>query len=303
MQVSVIIPNYNGKELLEKNLPQVIKVLAYAEIIVVDDGSTDGSAEFLKTNYPQITVVEKVTNSGFATSVNLGVKTATADIFLLLNTDLIPQEGFLEPLIKYFQDPKVFAVGCCDESIEGMKIVKRGCGIGMFARGFLLHSKGNNDKKMTLWASGGSSAFRKTIWKELGGMDEIYDPFYWEDIDLSYRAQKSGYQVLFEPKSIVVHKHETGSIKKQYTSANITRIAYCNQFIFVWKNITDLPYLFQHLLWLPVHLLRAIFRLDLDFLNGFLQALYKLPQILVKRKLATLKFKLTDKALLLRFKD
>lgn len=301
VRVSVIIPNYNGKNLLAKNLPVILKVMGIEEVVVVDDGSTDGSAEYLKREFPKVKLIEKVTNSGFSTTVNLGIKATDADVIVLLNTDVIPRQDFLTPLLAQFKDPQVFAVGCLDESIEDTGMVKRGRGVGKFTRGFLQHACGEVDRTDTLWVNGGSGAFRKIIWEELGGMDEIYNPFYWEDIDLSYRAQKAGYKVLFEPKSVVIHRHNEGAINSFYTGEQIKIIAYRNQFLFVWKNITDTNLVIQHLLWLPYHKLRALLRGDWPFWRGFFQALLKLPEVLRKRRYQDVVYKKSDAEVLSRF--
>src|SRR3990167_6085201 len=107
MKISVIIPNFNGRKLLEKNLPQVLKELIDAEVIIVDDASTDGSADFLSKNYPQIKVISRKQNMGFASSVNLGVKSAQGELLLLLNSDVYPRKNLLGPLLPYFNDPSV----------------------------------------------------------------------------------------------------------------------------------------------------------------------------------------------------
>lgn len=287
MDISIVIPNYNGKDLLAKNLPKIYgELMSYqsgkTEIIIVDDASRDGSVSFisnfkLQTSNIKLIVNEK--NLGFPPTVNKGVKAASGEIVVLLNTDICPEEGFLEPLLAHFKDEKVFAVGCLDKSIEGKKTVLRGRGLGEWKRGFLVHRKGEIDKTNTLWASGGSSAFRKAIWESLGGFNELFAPFYWEDIDISYRALKSGYKVLFEPKSVVVHEHEKGAIKARYSSLQVKTIAYKNQFIFVWEN-ADSNLIFSHVLWLPYHKVKALLRLDWPFFLGFFKAFLLIPQVL-----------------------
>ena len=287
MKVSLVIPNFNGRHLLEKNLPSVIAAtqgLGETEIIVVDDGSTDDSVEFLKDSFPQVKVLAKEKNEGFSSAVNLGVKNAKGEIIVLLNTDIVPSKDFLSFLLPHFADPEIFAVGCLDESVEKGKIVLRGRGIGWWQRGFLVHQRGEVQKTNTLWVSGGSGAFRKSLWEKLGGLDEIYNPFYWEDIDLSYRVQKSGFKILFEPKSKVIHKHEEGVIKSKFSPNQVKKIAFRNQFFFVWKNATDPQIIFAHLLWLPYYLIKALLALDAPFIFGFLAALTKLPQVLKSRQ-------------------
>lgn len=282
MSISIVIPNYNGEKLLEKNLPKVLAAKKDAEVIVVDDGSTDSSLEVLKKFDVKVIVNKK--NLGFSSTVNRGVSQAEGDIVVLLNTDVLPEKDFLQPLLKHFEDPKVFAVGCMDKSIEGDTVVLRGRGIGKWQQGFLVHAKGEVDKMDTLWASGGSSAFRKSLWEKLGGLDELYNPFYWEDIDFSYRALKSGYKIVFESKSIVTHEHSKGVIKKTYSTLRVKTIAYRNQFIFVWKNLTDTDLWFKHVFWFLYHFGRAFIDGDWAFFGGFLSAFALFPSIVLSRR-------------------
>jgi len=293
MSISVVIPNYNGERILKKNLPKVFDAVGKAEIIVVDDASVDGSLEVLNGFKSRLNVIKNENNLGFSSSINKGVKQAKGDIIILLNTDVVPEKKFLSPLICHFKDENVFAVGCMDKSIEGDRVVLRGRGIGEWKKGFLVHSKGEIEKTSTFWVNGGSSAFRKSIWEKLGGFNELYNPFYWEDIDLSYRGLKSGYKILFESKSVVIHEHEKGAIKSTYSNLEVKTIAYRNQFIFVWKNITDLNLQLLHLIWMPYYFTKALFGGDLAFFKGFLTAFVLLPKIIkysnIERKLFVLK--------------
>lgn len=293
LTVSIIIPNYNGKKLLEKNLPRVIEACrdqkAVIEIIIVDDGSTDKSKEVVKkvsrkfaknSRYSRkIKLLTNPKNLGFSSTVNKGTKEATGDIIILLNTDVYPEKGFLEAVLPHFQDKKVFAVGMMDKSNEKGKEILRGRGIGWWQKGFYIHKRGEVDKSDTDWASGGSSAFRRTIFLKLGGFAPIYNPFYWEDIDLSYQALKKGYKILFEPKAICFHKHEEGTIKQTYSKKEIEAIAYRNQFIFVWRN-ANIFQLSSHLFWLPYHLVFTNIKSRFLLGRGFLKALLKLPYLL-----------------------
>lgn len=312
MNISIIIPNYNGEELLEKNLPQVLSAVenyqkGKIEIIIPDDPSTDNShkviAAFLKS-LEGTGIIGKTTSNrnkkiaGFSRNVNRGVALSTGDILILLNSDVVPHKGFLDPLIAAFADDEVFAVGCLDESEEQGKVILRGRGVGRWHRGFLEHAPGDIRKRNTLWASGGSSAFRKSVWERLHGMDFLYDPFYWEDIDLSYRALKSGYKVLFCPESIVRHQHETGTIQTTFTPAHIKKIAYRNQIIFVWKNITETRLLLEHILTLPYHCLIAIVTRDWAFLAGLIQASGHFSQVMKARRIAKKLFVRKDSVIL-----
>lgn len=309
MDVSIIIPNYNGKKLLEKNLPKIIAAVTEykaekKEIVITDDASNDESVAFLKnfilerkTDIP-IRVLENSQNKGFSTNANRGVTAAKGEIVVLLNSDVFPEKDFLAPLLSHFNDPDVFGVGCMDKSIENDKIVPRGRGVGKWQRGFLIHQAGSVDKSSTLWASGGSSAFKKEIWEKLGGFDSLYNPFYWEDIDLSYRALKSGFKVVFEPTSIVIHEHEKGAIKSFYRKEKILSIAYRNQFIFVWKNITDVSLVISHVVWLPFHILSSVLRGDIEFFKGFLKALILFPKVFNHRLICKKLFTKSDQEIL-----
>lgn len=295
MTISVIIPNYNGQDLLRKNLPKVFEAIdvyrdGKKEVIVTDDRSSDNSINVLQelkpkmeSAYPDITfkLLENDKNLGFSSNINRGVGNAKGEILILLNTDVIPQKDFLGHLLKHFSDPNVFAVGALDRSVENNEIVMRGRGIGKWERGFLMHSRGEVNKNSTLWVNGGSGAFRRNIWEKLGGFNKLYNPFYWEDIDLSYNALKSGYKLIFEPKSVVTHEHEKGVIKLRYSNFYIKTIAYRNQFIFVWKNITDFDLKISHIVRLPYHFLKALANKDWAFFAGFLKAFVLLPRIIV----------------------
>lgn len=297
MDISIVIPNYNGEELLKQNLPKVLESVrdyrdGQIEIIIPDDASQDNSVQIIQEfidSFKDTHIIGKTIHnidrakSGFSNNVNRGAKIATGDILVLLNSDVIPHKGFLDPLLKHFSDGQVFAVGCMDESIEGGKTVLRGRGIGKWERGFLFHNAGALDKTNTLWVSGGSGAFRKNMWDKLGGLNELFNPFYWEDIDLSYRAQKVGWKTLFEKQSIVVHEHSKGVIKTEFKQYNVQKIVYRNQFTFVWANITDFSLFVNHLLWLPYHLLNAMRSGNKAFLVGFWTALVRLPETMKYR--------------------
>lgn len=303
MKISIVIPNYNGRQLLAKHLPEVVAESQGAEIIVSDDASTDDSVSFLHQNFPLIKLVVKPKNRGFSAAINAGVKAASGDIIVLLNTDIEPEKDFLTTLLENFADPNVFATSIMDKSVEpDGSVVLRGRGLGFWQKGLFFHRRGEVSEKRNFWANGGSAAFRRDVWNQLNGLDEIYNPFYVEDIDLSYRAQKAGYKILFEPKSVVWHYHETGAIKTHYSASFREEIAFRNQLIFVWKNITDSKMLLEHLFFLPYHLFRPIFSGNFTLLKGFLRTFTKIPAILYSR-LHLPSAKIPDRAIFAQFKN
>lgn len=233
MKTSVVIPNWNGKELLRKNLPAVLEG-GFDEIIVVDDGSTDDSVEYLKslqtTDY-RLRLIFNKGNLGFGKSVNRGVEATSADIVFLLNTDVRPEGDVVSPVLRHFKDPKVFGVSLN----EG----KFGWARPKIENGFVGHEPGGKTNKphATFWVSGGSGVFRKSMWDELGGLDTVYSPFYWEDVDLSFRALKKGWKLIWEPAVKVEHEHEATINKKFFSPRYLNYIKERNQLLFHWKNL------------------------------------------------------------------
>lgn len=299
-KVSIVIPNYNGRNLLLKNLPNVIKYSEGAEVIVVDDASFDDSVELIRKKFKKVKVIRKTKNGGFAQTANLGVLKANGDFILLLNSDVSPRRDFLKIALKNFSQ-QTFAVGLCDWSHEDNKIIAKGRGGAQFKRGFLNHFPATIEKGETLWVSGGSAIFKKSIFQKVGGFDELYKPFYWEDIDLSFRARRLGYICVFEPFSKVDHFHEEGAILKRHSKFFIKTISYKNQFLFVWKNIDDYHLIILHILWLPYHFVKAILSLDIAFLFGFLKASAQIPALISSGEPVSANYKLTEMEVLKNF--
>lgn len=292
--ISVVIPNWNGETLLREHFKQVYSAAGDYEIIVVDDASTDGSVAYLKEEYPDVVIARNSHQLGFAGAVNIGVSQASGELIVLLNTDVVPTKGFLDPVIPHFDDDSVFGVGLLDRSHEAGGVVHRGRGTARWARGLYIHAAGDPSGHTTAWVSGGSGVFRRSVWDQLGGMDTMFSPFYWEDIDVSYRALKAGFRLVFEPNGIVDHYHARGAIRTGYSSLIITSTAYRNQFLFVWKNLTDTRIWISHILWTPVHLASALMRGDVAMLWGYVRAVCRIPRMLRSRIRAGVWFRVPD---------
>ena len=211
------------------------------EIIVVDDGSWDGSVKLLTKKFPEVTLIKHKVNRGFSAGVNTGTRMAKGDLVLLINTDVIPSEDFLIPVFKHFEDPLVFAVSLHEEGFAWAK--------GSFWGGYIQLAMGEETKTShrSFYVSGGSGVFRRSIWMELGGMDEkLLSPFYWEDIDICYRAEKRGYINLWEPDGKVVHKHE--STISKFPKTYVQRVKERNQLLVIWKNIGSPTLIRNHII-------------------------------------------------------
>lgn len=296
MRTTIVIPSFNGRKLLVKNLPKVIRFFPKSQIIVVDDGSRDKTKEFLKQKFPAVKIITNEKNLGFASSANKGILKAKTSLVFLLNNDCLPQRNFFSQIFPYFKDKKTFAVSC----LEKIGTKRRGRGVGGFRRGLLYHQAGNLNKNNTLWAFGASTLYRKSIFKKLNGFDKNFNPFYWEDFDLSYRALKSGYKIYFEKKAVVYHQ-ESSTIKKYYSLFRIQEISFRNQLLTCWKNITDFDLIIQNFIWLPYHLIFTSLKTKGSFLIGFVWALIKLPKILLERRKNN--FILSDEKVLRKFKN
>ncbi len=282
-------------------MPNVVKNFPDCEIIIVDDASTDNSLEILQKHFSKVKVVKHSRNTGFAQSANDGVAAATAKLVVLLNSDVSPRSNFLKRVTGYFSNPRIFAVGFADFSHENGQIIKRGRGGAIFKHGFVSHFAQKPIFGETLWVSGGSGIFDKKKFQELGGFDKVFAPFYWEDIDLSFRAWRSGFICLYDSGAQVDHFHQEGTVKKTKSPFLVKTVSYKNQFLFVWKNISDTLWLIQHLLWFPYHFGRAFFTVDVAFFAGFAWALLKLPSLMFNHQLSTINYQLTDREVIEKF--
>lgn len=290
MKFSIIIPNWNGQKLLEKNLPAVLATNA-DKIIIVDNGSTDNSLQSINSlKSSKIKVVKNKNNLGFARAVNQGVEAAKGEIVVLLNNDVVPEKDFLKLLVDDFKNPKVFAVSLNEPQWSWAK--------GKWFKGFIEHEPGPKTKNshLSFWASGGSGAFRRNIWLKLGGFDELYEPFYWEDIDLSYRAWKRGYKIIWEPKSVVHHQHES-TIGSHFSKNYIDFVSQRNQILFIWKNITSFKMLFEHKMALGKRLLTQP-----KYWRPYLAALSKLFLIFPRWFKGKIQSRVSDREIFNQFK-
>lgn len=251
---SIVIPNWNGKDLLEKYLGSVVDAASGNpgnEVIVVDNGSTDGSAEFVRSTFPSVKLVALPENRGFGGGSNEGFRQARNDIVVLLNSDMRVAPDFLAPLLEGFHDPDVFAVSCQIFFSDPNKLREEtGLTQGWWQDGGLKvrHriDPEIDDLFPCFYGGGGSCAFDRRKFLELGGFDSLLAPFYLEDTDLGYQAWKCGWKVLYQPRSIVYHEHR-GTIGKKFGEAQIQAVLKKNYLLFAWKNIHETPRLLSHL--------------------------------------------------------
>jgi len=253
VSASVVIPNWNGRDLLEKYLPSVIQAMSGHldnEIIVVDNGSTDGSADFVRAAFPRVKLVALAENRGFGGGSNAGFQAARNRIVVLLNSDMRVAPDFLAPLLEGFSDPDVFAVACQIFFSDPHKLREESGLTQAWWQDGTLRVRHRIDAAVTglfpcFYPGGGSSAFDRDKFLELGGFDELLAPFYLEDTDLGYMAWKRGWKVFYQPRSIVYHEHR-GTIGKRFREDQIQAVLKKNFLLFCWKNIHEWARLLAH---------------------------------------------------------
>ena len=316
MNVSIVIPTWNGRPLLERFLPSVFAAAdryraaagAEVEVLIVDDGGTDDTAFWLARTYPRrAELLMKRRNEGFAHACNTGFEFARHEVVLLLNNDVEVDPDAIGPLVRHFAEPDVFGVAALTTNLETGAATGVGK-IGGFSRGFLRVHQGYMPRErgatglISIFASGGASAFSTAALRELGGFDTLYAPFYWEDVELSYRAWKRGWRVLFEPESRVRHQ-VSSTIGKVFPRREVRAVEHRNRLLAHWVHIHDPAMWRSHLRRVALLAIAAPLRGDLAFLDGLAQALARRSEALARRERERLAASRTDRELLALFEE
>lgn len=289
----VLIPSYCSWANLRDNLPVLLAETQPAGIpvLVVDDASPDDTPDRIAEHFPEVRLVRRARNGGFGEACNEGVRAADTPIVYLMNADVRVTPGFLEPTLAPFEDPRVFAVSSIAVSLDG-RTVEDGPRLATFRRGHLKWRRFDRQALLglerlvpTLYAVGAHVAVDRRRFLELGGFDPLYAPFYWEDVDLSYRAWKRGWRVLCEPRSRVHHLREGSDIERTQPKRRYVVANHRNRFLFTWKNLHD-PRLFwvRHVAPVAARALLGWLVLDGRFYRALGAALRRLPAALAGRR-------------------
>jgi GT2 family glycosyltransferase len=295
--VSIIIPNFNGEQILEKTLTRVVEAAsAYrenCEIIVADDASQDSSVKLIKENFSEVKVVQHETNQGFAEAVHSGVRSSIYEIIILLNSDVRPEPKFIAPLVCWFDREDTFSVSPLILDHEG-KPSKFSWNLVEIVRGKMRRRNWNLEEALDLsrkghalkglYASGGSMACRKEMFLKLGGFLPVYKPFYDEDLDLGIRAWRRGWQTFFDPESKVVHDHQEGAIKSYFPKREVRVIRYRNRFFSLWLHLSTSKLIFSHIPWTLFRLPWRLIRMDTVYAIALFKALSNLGEVLGLRR-------------------
>lgn len=252
-KVSVVIPNYNGLVFLDGVLKSLERqTLKNHEVILVDNGSDDGSCQYVAEHYPWVRMIPLQDNFGFCRAVNEGIRAANAEYVLLLNNDIEAEETFLEEMVKGIQRHKK-AFSCAAKMIQFYDRTKMDDGGNFYCALGWCYARGKDkdihlyEKEEKIFAScAGAAIYRKSVFEKIGYFDEEHFA-YLEDIDVGYRARIEGYENWYLPKAVVYHvgSGTTGSRYNQFK----TRYSSRNNVYLIYKNmplaqiILNLPFL------------------------------------------------------------
>jgi GT2 family glycosyltransferase len=301
--VSVVIPSYRGRALLEKNLPFLQRAIAVhrapVEIIIVDDAGGDDTGAFIRERYPRILLLENDVNLGFAETINRGFRIARYQIVLALNNDIQVGEDLFAGSLRWFDDPAVFSVtpNMIDPArSESQSLTRLEAGVCWYrTRNLQLRDLPEQAGEIPIFfGSGGASFYDRKKLLDLGGFDPIYHPFYVEDVDLSYRAWKCGWKCLFDPTMTVFHE-TSSTILALHRKRKIKFIGDRNRTLFLWLNITDPLLIARYFLCLPFSLLYDIIGFRKYKFVGFFRALRYLPMIPGGRSSRKARFRVSDR--------
>jgi GT2 family glycosyltransferase len=231
MHIAVIIPNWNGKEHLVVCLNSLRQQThASFEVVLVDNGSTDGSAEYVETEFPEVKIIRLEENKGFSAAINQGIMESDGDVVAILNNDTEAEPQWLAEMARVFDD---------DPNVDfcASKLL-------LFDRRDILHSAGDfygedgvpgnrgvwerdsekySRQELVFGACGGAAAYRRSMLRKIGLFDEDLVA-YCEDVDLNWRAQMAGHKCMFVPTARVYHKLSAtggGPIASYYAGRNM----------------------------------------------------------------------------------
>jgi GT2 family glycosyltransferase len=298
MDISIVIPTWRGKNLLEAYLPSVIEASNHyssnhrsqVEIIVVDDAGGDDTPQWLRAIYPtQILVVEMRQNRGFSGACQAGFEAARFPVILLLNNDVRLHERCIAPMMEHFTDTNVFAVTGKIFNQKG-DIFCNGGKVARFRRG-MWSTYENYDlmpgvdpdslSLLSFTAIGAFAAFDRAKLLEIGGFDPLTAMV--EDVEISYRGWKRGWVVKYEPRSLAYHD-ASQTMDRRYKRRSLDKLSRRSRIVMHWMLLHDRGMFGRHLAYIFSRLLIGWLLLDWRLYWAIFTGLANLPTILRKRR-------------------
>jgi O-antigen biosynthesis protein len=251
--VTTVIPSRNGRHLLEAQFPTLMAqhLGAPHEILVVDNGSDDGTAEWLASSYPEVRAIVSREPLSFARAVNRGIAEARFSRVCLLNNDMLLEPGFYSALLDAFANvPDLFCATAQIRFPEGVRREETGKAV--------LAQSGPDDFPVrcdeplpgedgtwVLYGSGGCSLYDTDKLRALGNMDDAYEPAYVEDMDIGWRAWQQGWPSVYVARAVVEHRHRA-TTSRYYSEAELDRVLEINYLRFLVRAVDSGP-LFRRL--------------------------------------------------------
>lgn len=261
-KTTVVIPNYNGIKYIDGCLRSLYKGSVHPEIILVDNGSTDGSLSLVKEKYPLVKVIEFAENTGFSKAVNAGIRMARTEYVLLLNNDTVSGQEMMACLEKAMDDdPGIFSAGAKMISLHDRnKLDGAGdfyCALGWaYARGKDKPVDSYDKEGRIFSACAGAAIYRRGLFDKIGYFDENHFA-YLEDIDIGYRANIYGYPNKYAPEAEVFHAGSavSGSRHNEFK----VKLSARNSIYLIYKNMPFLQIIINFPLLLAGYLIKFLF--------------------------------------------
>jgi len=301
MTCALVVLNYNGKQLLKSCLPSVVAAARAAgqghEVVLLDNGSTDGSLEWAQQHFPQVTCMRASANR-FLLSYNDYLAQTRHPLVLLLNSDVALEEDCLPPLLRHFADPKVFSVAPLVLNSEG-RDVENGRTYLEFSRGRFHYQQADLEAGLTATASTAAGMYDRQKLLSFGGFDDLLLPMYGEEMDLTLSAYRRGWEVRFEPQS-VAHHLGGASINKVVGRPQRRKYLVKNRHLSMVKHVHSLSLLASYFFWTALLVPFRALRLDWPYFAGTWMALRQARQALERRRREQVSAVLNDREILRR---
>ena len=269
---TIIIPNYNGQQYIENCLASLAG--EPAEVIVVDNGSTDGSPALVQEKFPDVRLIALNKNYGFCTAVNRGIEESEKTYVILLNNDTVVESGFVRALEKALdRDEKAFSGAArmvrMDDPARMDDAGDYYCALGWaFAAGKDKPGVKYDKPRQIFSACGGACIYRRKTLAEIGLLDENHFA-YLEDVDIGYRARIYGYRNLYVPEAVV--RHAGSGVSGSRHNAFKVRLSAKNNIYLVCKNMPPVQILINLPFLIAGYLVKTLFFLKKGLLKYWFQ--------------------------------